>query len=466
MILDRFQLNDQAAIVTGAGRGIGAATAIGLAEAGADVVISARTDSQLAQVAEAVEAAGRRAVVVPADLSDLEAVAGLVDQARDAFGRLDLVVNNVGGAMPRPFMDTSPGPPRAGLPLQRVHRPRPAPPGRAPHAGGRTAGSVVNISSAMGRLAGRGLPGLRDGQGGAGPLHPAGRRRPGPPHPGQRHRRGLGGHLGPRHRDADRRAAGGPGGGHAARAHRPSPRTSPPPSSTWPRRPAPTSPARSSRSTGASRRPTSTWASPTYDTGTSGPRPLHPPATHDTRRTRMTKTYRVVAWGTGNVGRHALAGIDARPDLELVGPVGVNPDKVGRDAGDLAGLGRTLGVAATDDVEALLALEPDVVVHTAMADHRLMEALGRPGAHPPGRGQRRLQRTGLPPVPRRGGRRRDVSSRSATPPSRAGCRCSSTASTPGSPTTPSPWCSPASASASTRCGWPRSSTTPPTTSPW
>jgi len=89
----------------------------------------------------------------------------------------------------------------------------------------------------------------------------------------------------------------------------------------------------------------------------------------------MTKTYRVVAWSTGNVGRHAIAGIDARPDLELVGLWVSNPDKVGRDAGDLAGLGRTLGVTATGDVEALLALEPDVVVHTAMADHRLMEAL-------------------------------------------------------------------------------------------
>ena len=89
----------------------------------------------------------------------------------------------------------------------------------------------------------------------------------------------------------------------------------------------------------------------------------------------MSKTYRVVAWSTGNVGRHAIAGIDARPDLELVGLWVSNPDKVGKDAGELAGLGRTLGVAATDDVDALLALEPDVVVHTAMADHRLMEAI-------------------------------------------------------------------------------------------
>ncbi|SNS27903.1 diacylglycerol kinase [Actinomadura mexicana] len=86
-------------------------------------------------------------------------------------------------------------------------------------------------------------------------------------------------------------------------------------------------------------------------------------------------TYRVVQWSTGNVGRHAIAGIDARPDLELAGVWVSNPAKVGRDAGDLAGLGRDLGVAATGDAEALLALRPDCVVYTSMADVRLMEAI-------------------------------------------------------------------------------------------
>ena len=86
-------------------------------------------------------------------------------------------------------------------------------------------------------------------------------------------------------------------------------------------------------------------------------------------------TYRVVQWSTGNVGRHALAGIAARPELELIGVWVSNPDKVGVDAGTLAGLGRELGVAATDDAEALLALEPDCIVHTAWADTRLFEAL-------------------------------------------------------------------------------------------
>jgi hypothetical protein len=86
-------------------------------------------------------------------------------------------------------------------------------------------------------------------------------------------------------------------------------------------------------------------------------------------------TIRVVQWSTGNVGRHALAGIDAHPELELVGLFVSNPDKVGRDAGELAGLGRSLGVTATSDTAALLVLRPDCIVHTAMADDRLGEAL-------------------------------------------------------------------------------------------
>ena len=85
-------------------------------------------------------------------------------------------------------------------------------------------------------------------------------------------------------------------------------------------------------------------------------------------------TYRVVLWGTGNVGRNALIGIDARPDLSLAGVWVSNAGKVGRDAGELAGLGH-LGVTATGDAAALLALRPDCVVHTAMADVRLDEAM-------------------------------------------------------------------------------------------
>ena len=106
-ILDRFTITDQVAIVTGAGRGLGAGTAVALAEAGADVLISARTERQLDSVAEQVRATGRHCLVVPADLSDLDAVAGLAQAAYDEFGRLDTVVNNVGGTFPTEFLKTT-----------------------------------------------------------------------------------------------------------------------------------------------------------------------------------------------------------------------------------------------------------------------------------------------------------------------------------------------------------------------
>ncbi|MEU3272921.1 diacylglycerol kinase [Saccharomonospora sp. NPDC006951] len=86
-------------------------------------------------------------------------------------------------------------------------------------------------------------------------------------------------------------------------------------------------------------------------------------------------TYRVAQWSTGNVGRNTLAGIAARPDLELTGCWVSDPAKEGKDAGELAGLGTRFGVAATTDADAVLATKPDCVVYTAMADDRIMEAL-------------------------------------------------------------------------------------------
>ncbi len=84
---------------------------------------------------------------------------------------------------------------------------------------------------------------------------------------------------------------------------------------------------------------------------------------------------RVVQWSTGNVGRHAIAGIDARPELVLDGVWVSSAKKAGRDAGELAGLDRSLGVAATTDADALLARNPDCIVYTAMADNRLPDAI-------------------------------------------------------------------------------------------
>lgn len=79
-------------------------------------------------------------------------------------------------------------------------------------------------------------------------------------------------------------------------------------------------------------------------------------------------------WGTGNVGRPALRAIAAHRDLDLVGVIVANPEKVGRDGGDLAGI-EPLGVAATDDIDAVLAGGVDAVVYTATADTRPDDAL-------------------------------------------------------------------------------------------
>ena len=155
MILDRFRVDGKVAVVTGAGRGIGAASAVALAEAGADVLLSARSADQLEDVARAVKAAGRRAYVVPADLMDLEAVADLADQAYEEFGRLDIVVNNVGGTIPNALLDTDPAYLEEAFHfnVSTAHAlTRSAVPQMLKNDGG----SIVNISSVVGRVAGRG----------------------------------------------------------------------------------------------------------------------------------------------------------------------------------------------------------------------------------------------------------------------------------------------------------------------
>ena len=89
-------LKDQIALVTGAGRGIGRSVSLGLARAGAHVVLTARSRGQLEVVAEEISRARGQAVVIPADISRSEDVASLFARVREVFGRLDILINNAG----------------------------------------------------------------------------------------------------------------------------------------------------------------------------------------------------------------------------------------------------------------------------------------------------------------------------------------------------------------------------------
>ena len=83
----------------------------------------------------------------------------------------------------------------------------------------------------------------------------------------------------------------------------------------------------------------------------------------------------VIQFSTGNVGRHALRLIIERPDLRLVGLHAHGADKVGRDAAELCGLDQPTGILATDDIDALVALEADCVVYTSQAEMRPQQAI-------------------------------------------------------------------------------------------
>jgi NAD(P)-dependent dehydrogenase (short-subunit alcohol dehydrogenase family) len=99
------RLRDQVAIVTGAGRGIGRAVAERFAQAGAAVVLAARSGRELAALATAIEAAGGRALSVPTDVRQEAAVAALVRRALSQLGRIDVLVNAAGVAIFGPVAD-------------------------------------------------------------------------------------------------------------------------------------------------------------------------------------------------------------------------------------------------------------------------------------------------------------------------------------------------------------------------
>ncbi len=97
MILDSFALDGKVAIITGAGRGLGRAMALRLANCGADIAAAARTVSQLEETAEGVRKLGRRCLITPTDVSVSEQVNAMVAAAVNEFGRVDVLINNAGG---------------------------------------------------------------------------------------------------------------------------------------------------------------------------------------------------------------------------------------------------------------------------------------------------------------------------------------------------------------------------------
>ena len=155
-LLDNFRLTGRVAVVTGAGRGIGAATARALASAGADVGLTARTPEQLDAVAAEIRDAGRRAVVVPGDVNDTSVLRTLVDRTVEELGRLDVVVNNAGGTAPRPLLATSEGYLERSFHFN-VTTAFALTKHAVPHLLETGEGAVVNISSTMGRLRDRGF---------------------------------------------------------------------------------------------------------------------------------------------------------------------------------------------------------------------------------------------------------------------------------------------------------------------
>jgi 2-deoxy-D-gluconate 3-dehydrogenase len=105
-----FGLTDKIAIVTGASQGIGRAVAMGLAKAGSHLVLAKHPDGrhdEIAQVKAEIEGLGRKALIVPTDVSHVDQIQGMVEAARSAMGRVDILVNNAGWTGTTPALDVT-----------------------------------------------------------------------------------------------------------------------------------------------------------------------------------------------------------------------------------------------------------------------------------------------------------------------------------------------------------------------
>ncbi|OAN36877.1 SDR family NAD(P)-dependent oxidoreductase [Mycolicibacterium iranicum] len=156
MALEQFHLEDQVAIVTGAGRGVGEGIAKVLAEAGATVIGTARTTSDVDQTIADIEAAGGKGLALTADALVREDSERVIRAAVDEFGRIDILINNVGFATYGPFLSLTEDNLRStfdycvtsAFTISQLAVPHMLKVGR---------GSIVNISSGAGRFGIRGL---------------------------------------------------------------------------------------------------------------------------------------------------------------------------------------------------------------------------------------------------------------------------------------------------------------------
>jgi 7-alpha-hydroxysteroid dehydrogenase len=152
LALERFRLDQKVCLVTGAGRGIGRGCALAFAEAGGHVVCSARTLEQIEETAASARRHGVEAVALPCDVTERSQLERLVEETKNRFGRIDVLVNNAGGWPPGPALRTSErafdeafhfNVTTAFLMTRFV----------VPHMQAGEGGAIVNISSAAGRLA-------------------------------------------------------------------------------------------------------------------------------------------------------------------------------------------------------------------------------------------------------------------------------------------------------------------------
>ena len=150
-VADLFRLDDQVALITGAGRGLGRAMAVALAEAGADCVLVARREADLAETAKLVKAAGRKAFVVPGDVTDPAVAPRAVAAALKERGRVDVLVNNAGLYAMQDLEQTSLEDWRRVLDVNLVGSFLFAK-AVAPHFKKQKHGKLINVSSVLGRV--------------------------------------------------------------------------------------------------------------------------------------------------------------------------------------------------------------------------------------------------------------------------------------------------------------------------